>query len=220
MDVYGGLSVDDLLDLPSDDFFSSSSSSSATPTAVSDLLLHHPSSSTTCFEQSSVPGYSNDFTDILCVPTDDAAELEWLSSYMDDSFTDFQRTNSTPPSASTPKTLPDFTAARGSKRSRPSTSATTESPTPNGGKVENFGNGSGRESTEVQIGPPGAGIQARSEPDVRADSALQLSSEGSGTAAAERSCSANNNCSSSSSKRGMDVISGYADIISVYVPSS
>lgn len=69
MDVYA---VDDLLDLPSDEFFSSSS------TAASDFLLHHPSSSaattttTYNFEQSSVPGYSDDFVDILSVPVSSA----------------------------------------------------------------------------------------------------------------------------------------------------
>ncbi|KAK4411237.1 GATA transcription factor 4 [Sesamum angolense] len=149
MDVYGGLSVDDLLDLPSDDFLSSSSSSSATPTTVSDFLLHHPSSSTTCFEQSSVPGYSTDFSDILCVPTDDAAELEWLSNYMDDSFTDFPANELNSAVSFHQKNSTGFHGRARSKRSRPSTSATTESATPNGSKVENFGNGSGRENTEV-----------------------------------------------------------------------
>lgn len=38
---------------------------------------------------------------------------------------------------------------------------------------------------EVQVGAARAGVQARGEPDIRADSALQLSSEGSGAAAAE-----------------------------------
>ncbi|CAM8904562.1 unnamed protein product [Rhodiola kirilowii] len=41
---------------------------------------------------SSVTGaqhFSYDFTDQLCVPNDDVAELEWLSNFVDDSFTDF-----------------------------------------------------------------------------------------------------------------------------------
>ncbi|KAG6432327.1 hypothetical protein SASPL_103903 [Salvia splendens] len=88
MDAYAGLSVDDLLDLPNDEFLSSSSSSAA----KADFLLHHPSSSSAAaeFEDSSVPtNYSTDFPDIFRVPTEEAAELEWLSTYMDDSFTDF-----------------------------------------------------------------------------------------------------------------------------------
>lgn len=69
MDAYGGLSVDDLLDLPNDEFLSSSSCSSAATAAVSDFLLHHPSSAATAhFEESSIPTYSTDFTDIFRVP--------------------------------------------------------------------------------------------------------------------------------------------------------
>lgn len=66
MDAYGGLSVDDLLDLPNDEFLSSSSAATA---AVSDFLLHHPSSAATAhFEQSSIPTNSADFADIFHVP--------------------------------------------------------------------------------------------------------------------------------------------------------
>ncbi|KAG8391586.1 hypothetical protein BUALT_Bualt01G0202900 [Buddleja alternifolia] len=127
MDVYGGLSVDDLLDLPNDDHFfsSSSSSSSAATAAVSEFLHHHPSSAATnYFDQSSIPGYSTDFNDILSVPPDDAAELEWLSTYMDDSFTDFSANEFMTSAAS--KTSTVFHGRARSKRSRPSTSATIE----------------------------------------------------------------------------------------------
>ncbi|KAI3444742.1 hypothetical protein Pfo_001407 [Paulownia fortunei] len=156
MDVYGGLSVDDLLDLPSDDFFSSSSSSSATATtAVSDFLLHHPSSAatTTYFEQSSIPSHSTDFNDILCVPTDDAAELEWLSNYMDDSFTDFPEDELTAAANFHSKNAAGFHGRARSKRSRPSASATVENPMTSGGNVktgENFvSNDAGTENAEV-----------------------------------------------------------------------
>lgn len=66
MDVYGGLSVDDLLDLPTDDFFPSSSSSAAAATPT----FHHPSSAANSHfdDQSSIPSHSADLSDILCVP--------------------------------------------------------------------------------------------------------------------------------------------------------
>ncbi|XP_047977799.1 GATA transcription factor 4-like [Salvia hispanica] len=114
MDAYAGLSVDDLLDLPNDDFLSSSSSSAAAATA--DFLLHHPSSSSAAeFEDSSnIPtNYSTDFTDIFRVPTEEAAELEWLSTYMDDSFTDFPASEIAIAAASV-----DFHGRGRSKRSR------------------------------------------------------------------------------------------------------
>ncbi|KAL6499413.1 GATA-binding factor 2 [Orobanche hederae] len=91
MDVYGGLSVDDFLDLPppTDDYLISSTSDNTT--AVSELLLHHPSSSTgNYFERPiSIPSYSHEFNNVLCAPADDPAELEWLAKYTDDTFADF-----------------------------------------------------------------------------------------------------------------------------------
>ncbi|KAK6162566.1 hypothetical protein DH2020_002407 [Rehmannia glutinosa] len=156
MDVYGGLTVDDLLDLPSDDFFSPSSSSATTTAAVSDFLHHHPSSSTTTyFEQSSVPSYSTDFNDILCVPTDDAAELEWLSNYMDDSFADFPANELTAAAANFhSRNEAGFYGRARSKRSRPSTSGTAGNPMASGGNVtreDNFvrNGGYNTDSTEV-----------------------------------------------------------------------
>ncbi|XP_042052602.1 GATA transcription factor 4-like [Salvia splendens] len=108
MDAYAALSVDDLLDLPNDEFLSSSSA------ATADFLLHHPSSSSAAeFEDSSnIPtNYSTDFTDIFRVPTEEAAELEWLSTYMDDSFTDF-------PASEIATASVDFHGRGRSKRSR------------------------------------------------------------------------------------------------------
>ncbi|KAL8062426.1 hypothetical protein ABFX02_02G146700 [Erythranthe guttata] len=121
MDVYA---VDDLLDLPSDDFFASSSSSGgAAPTAaVSDYLHHHPS--TAYFEQySSVPSYSTDFSDVLSVPTEDAAELEWLSTYMDDSFVDFPAGEPSAAASFQLKSAAGFHGRARSKRSRPSSAS-------------------------------------------------------------------------------------------------
>ncbi|KAL1543367.1 GATA-binding factor 2 [Salvia divinorum] len=108
MDAYTGLSVDDLLDLPNDEFLSSSSAA-----ATADYLLHHPSTSAAAeFEDSSVPtNYSTDFTDIFPVPTEEEAELEWLSTYMDDSFTDF-------PASEVANASVDFHGRAQSKRSR------------------------------------------------------------------------------------------------------
>ncbi|KAL6495378.1 GATA-binding factor 2 [Orobanche gracilis] len=90
MDVYGGLSVDDFLDLPPNDDYLTSSTPDNTA-AVSELILHHPSSSTgNCFERPiSIPSYSNELNDVLCVPADDPVEMEWLANYTDDTFVDF-----------------------------------------------------------------------------------------------------------------------------------
>ncbi|KAL2511486.1 GATA transcription factor 4 [Abeliophyllum distichum] len=85
--------MDDLLDLSNEDIFSSST---ATTTTDSHIHCHpfskHASSSSAaaanCFDAPSA-NYSSNFTDVFCVHSDDVAELEWLSNYMDDSITDF-----------------------------------------------------------------------------------------------------------------------------------
>ncbi|GER44885.1 GATA transcription factor [Striga asiatica] len=131
MDAYGGISVDDLLDLPSDDFFPPSSSTAATTAAA---VSHY-----NCFEQSFTPSFSSEFNDILCLPTEDAAELEWLSSYMDDSYSDLP-----------PNELADaaagFLCRPRSKRSRPSVSPAAGNSIPICGGVTRGENlsGSGR----------------------------------------------------------------------------
>ncbi|XP_051147502.1 GATA transcription factor 4 [Andrographis paniculata] len=63
------------------------------------------------FEKSSQTKDSSHLTDLLSMPIDDAAELEWLSRYMDDSFTDM-------PSDSTDFQLGNTTGRVRSKRSR------------------------------------------------------------------------------------------------------
>ncbi|XP_022853920.1 GATA transcription factor 4-like [Olea europaea var. sylvestris] len=84
MDVYGVPGTDDLLDLSNDEIFSA--------TIHSDLHCHASSSAAAastarCFDAPTA-NYS-DFPDVFCVHSEDVAELEWLSKYMDDSITDF-----------------------------------------------------------------------------------------------------------------------------------
>ncbi|XP_030966489.1 GATA transcription factor 2-like [Quercus lobata] len=110
MDVYGGgvsstadsnFPIDDLLDFSNDQLFSSSSFSSndsdVTPTQ-NYLPTPHSHSHAHAHAQPIVNNglnyhhhhISTDFTNDLCaVPSDDVAELEWLSQFVDDSFTDF-----------------------------------------------------------------------------------------------------------------------------------
>ncbi|XP_043691476.1 GATA transcription factor 4-like [Telopea speciosissima] len=105
MDMYGQppndfFHIDDLLNFSNDEIFYSSSS---TPIADSDLHHHNhhlpppeslvgnrPSPITVKRnDSSSNSNRSNNFTDDFCVSSDDVAELEWLSKFVDDSFTDF-----------------------------------------------------------------------------------------------------------------------------------
>ncbi|XP_024032949.1 GATA transcription factor 4 [Morus notabilis] len=89
MDMYGlsaqdCFRIDDLLDFSNDDLFSSISHSSD----AADLHHHNhlPPLPPTASSSSTAP---TDFTNDLCVPpSDDAADLEWLSRFVDDSFSD------------------------------------------------------------------------------------------------------------------------------------
>ncbi|CAK7347837.1 unnamed protein product [Dovyalis caffra] len=135
MDIYGGVAtttapdffhIDDLLDFSNDDLLSSSSSSSTDhhhyvpPPETSSIHHHHFPSSTTYINNPS--SLSTDFTDHLSVPNDDVAELEWLSQFVEDSFTDFPSTINIP-------TDPSFRNKSRSKRSRAAaTTATSSSP--------------------------------------------------------------------------------------------
>ncbi|XP_052211536.1 GATA transcription factor 4-like [Diospyros lotus] len=89
--------IDDLLDFSNDELFPASTATAAAATD-SDLCHHHqlsPDNNCTSGSHqyfSSIapcPDQSTDFTDHLCVPNDDVAELEWLSHFVDDSFTYF-----------------------------------------------------------------------------------------------------------------------------------
>ncbi|KAL3356201.1 hypothetical protein AABB24_017069 [Solanum stoloniferum] len=93
MDVYGRLTpevfrIDDLLDFSNEEIFSSSK------TAIDFDLNHHYQPPPTdniaaagCYNDA-LPN-SVDFTDKLCVPSDDVAELEWLSNFVEDSSNNF-----------------------------------------------------------------------------------------------------------------------------------
>ncbi|KVH88244.1 GATA transcription factor 4-like [Cynara cardunculus var. scolymus] len=114
MDIYGMSSsgqdfsgVDELLDFSNDhgDLFGAS--------ATDILHQHHnvtaASTATGCHFQYGVNNddsnnynndiatnyhhHSTDFTDDLCVPSEDVAELEWLSNFVHDSFSDFPANN-------------------------------------------------------------------------------------------------------------------------------
>ncbi|KAL6125913.1 hypothetical protein ACLB2K_073964 [Fragaria x ananassa] len=75
--------IDDLLDLSNDEIFSNSSSTSS---ADSDPHYFPPPPPPAALFN---PSASTDFTNALCLPSEDVAELEWLSQFVDDSFTDF-----------------------------------------------------------------------------------------------------------------------------------
>ncbi|XP_010264324.1 PREDICTED: GATA transcription factor 4-like [Nelumbo nucifera] len=86
MDMFGlpapdFLHIDDLLDFSNDDLFSDSD------------LIHLPPSENNPGNRPSITtdnsNLSTSFPNDLCVPNDDVAELEWLSKFVDDSYTDF-----------------------------------------------------------------------------------------------------------------------------------
>ncbi|XP_050236196.1 GATA transcription factor 4-like [Mercurialis annua] len=81
--------VDDLLDFSNDDLSASNSTSTSSPAADHQHHLPpplNPSSFSAPFNHSLA---NDDFTNHLFIPSDDAAELEWLSRFVDDSFIDF-----------------------------------------------------------------------------------------------------------------------------------
>ncbi|KAL5794919.1 hypothetical protein ACOSP7_003513 [Xanthoceras sorbifolium] len=96
--------IDDLLDFSNDELFICSSSSSTaaavasvasgttttTTTTDTNQLLCQPQNLPTLHSLNSSL-ISTDFTDDLSVPSDDVAELEWLSRFVDDSFSDFPK---------------------------------------------------------------------------------------------------------------------------------
>ncbi|CAH1419784.1 unnamed protein product [Lactuca virosa] len=104
MDMYGMssagqdyLGVDELFDFSGDrdDVFSSSAVNATD-------VFHNITASGSQFQYSfnnnntNTTNYhhqSTDFTDHFCVPSDDVAELEWLSRFVDDSFSDFPTNN-------------------------------------------------------------------------------------------------------------------------------
>ncbi|KAL7610145.1 hypothetical protein Lser_V15G14185 [Lactuca serriola] len=105
MDMYGMssagqdyLGVDELFDFSGDrdDVFSSSAVNTTD-------VFHNITASGSQYQygfnnnnNNTITNYhhqSTDFTDHFCVPSDDVAELEWLSRFVDDSFSDFPTNN-------------------------------------------------------------------------------------------------------------------------------
>ncbi|KAK6920334.1 Zinc finger, GATA-type [Dillenia turbinata] len=96
MDMYGlpipdnHFRIDDLLDFSNADIFSSPPSTSTTISAVTSAIdsnFHRPENQNP--DYSVFPNYytassSSNFTDILSVPSEDVAELEWLSNFIHD----------------------------------------------------------------------------------------------------------------------------------------
>ncbi|KAL3537027.1 hypothetical protein ACH5RR_000393 [Cinchona calisaya] len=134
MDVFG---IDDLLDFSNEDQLFTSSTS--TTTTDSDHHHHHhhhfsyPSNSTpaataTNYFHDTPPNNqfsSSNFTDDLCVPNDDIAELEWLSNFVDDSFSELPTYSVTGTMNVRPETT-SFNSRSRTKRSRSTTAWTGE----------------------------------------------------------------------------------------------
>ncbi|KAE8727500.1 GATA transcription factor 2 [Hibiscus syriacus] len=126
MDVYGlptseQIDVDDLLDLSNDELFPSASDSTNNDQFPPSEIASSSSSSACTV----APTFSMDFTHGLCLPSDDdVAELEWLSQFVEDSFTDFP--SCTLPGIFNPKNdhHSSFLSKARSKRSRAVTTAT------------------------------------------------------------------------------------------------
>ncbi|XWS32385.1 hypothetical protein CRYUN_Cryun23aG0155000 [Craigia yunnanensis] len=121
MDMYGLSTpelfhIDDLLDLSNEDLFSSASTSTSNdqfPPSETPFSYASASSSSAVFP----PSFSTDFTHDLCLPSDDVAELEWLSQFVEDSFTDFP-SNSLAGTLNPRNDHSSFSSKTRSKRSR------------------------------------------------------------------------------------------------------
>ncbi|XP_009776947.1 GATA transcription factor 4 [Nicotiana sylvestris] len=145
MDVYGVSApdlfrIDDLLDFSNDEIFSINSNSSST-TATPDSQHHHhhlhqphsdnSSAATANYYDALLPNCSDDFTDNLCVPSDDVAELEWLSNFVEDSFSSFPTNSVTGTMNLSSNTTASFHGRSRSKRSRSTSSWTSSLQNPN-----------------------------------------------------------------------------------------
>ncbi|KFK35258.1 hypothetical protein AALP_AA5G261900 [Arabis alpina] len=111
MDVYG---VDDLFDFSNEEIFSSSSSTVTSGSSAASTEKNLYNSGYFHTSPPLPPSLINDFTHDLCVPSDDAAHLEWLSRFVDDSFSDYP-TNPLPTAV---KPEISFTGKPRSRRSR------------------------------------------------------------------------------------------------------
>lgn len=87
--------IDDLLDLSNEELFSSASIATVTATTTNPsdqttfTYASASSSSSPSVATTFPPSFSTDFPHDLCLPNDDVAQLEWLSQFVEDSFTDF-----------------------------------------------------------------------------------------------------------------------------------
>ncbi|KAK4379440.1 hypothetical protein RND71_001302 [Anisodus tanguticus] len=143
MDVYGVTAqdlfrIDDLLDFSNDEIFSINNTNSSTTTT--DSHSHNSSSAAaaaaaaaTNYYDTFLPNSSHDFTDNLCVPSDDAAELEWLSNFVEDSFSNFPA-NSITGTMNLSSNTTSFHGKSRSKRSRSISSWTSSLQNPNPNK--------------------------------------------------------------------------------------
>ncbi|KFK37299.1 hypothetical protein AALP_AA4G239200 [Arabis alpina] len=94
MDLYGLsspdlLRIDDLLDFSNEDIFSASSSTSTAATNSSSSFPPPQNPNFHHHHHHHLPSSADHFLHDICVPTDDAAHLEWLSQFVDDSFADY-----------------------------------------------------------------------------------------------------------------------------------
>ncbi|PHT60695.1 GATA transcription factor 2 [Capsicum baccatum] len=138
MDVYGVSApdlfrIDDLLDFSNDQIFSTNNTN---PDSSSHQYHHQPhshnssSAATATYYDNLLPNSSDDFTDNLYVPSDDVAELEWLSNFVEDSFSNFSA-NSITGTMNLSSNTTSFHGRSRSKRSRSTSSWTTSLQNPN-----------------------------------------------------------------------------------------
>ncbi|XP_059312959.1 GATA transcription factor 4 [Lycium ferocissimum] len=146
MDVYGVSApelfrIDDLLDFSNDEIFSINNTNSTT-TDSQHGHHHQPHSSAAAanYYDNFLPNSSDDFTDNLCVPSDDVAELEWLSNFVEDSFSNFPANSVTGTMNHLSSNTTSFHGRSRSKRSRSTSNWTTSSlqnPNPNATTMKN-----------------------------------------------------------------------------------
>ncbi|XP_022759495.1 GATA transcription factor 4-like [Durio zibethinus] len=126
MDMYGFSTpelfrIDDLLDLSNEELFSSASTSTNNdhfpPSETPPFSYASASSSSSAAAVAFHPSFSTDFTHDICLPSDDVAELEWLSQFVEGSFTDFP-SNSLAGTLNPKNDHSSFSSKSRSKRSR------------------------------------------------------------------------------------------------------
>ncbi|KAJ8565492.1 hypothetical protein K7X08_008068 [Anisodus acutangulus] len=135
MDVYGVTApdlfrIDDLLDFSNDETFSINNTNSSTTTDSHHQPHSHHSAAAANYYDTFLPNSSDDFTDNLCVPSDDVAELEWLSNFVEDSFSNFPA-NSVTGKMNLSSNTTSFHGRSRSKRSRSTSSWTSSLQNPN-----------------------------------------------------------------------------------------